>query len=101
MCVHQARTDLSTEVCLPAPHFSEILAIKLEARRVHALLLSLPQLFETPWTVAGQAPLSVGFSRQEYWSRLPFPTPGDLPELRIELASPLPFALTGEFVTTA
>ena len=36
------------------------------------------QLFETPWTVACQAPLSMGFSRQEYWSGLPFPTPGDL-----------------------
>ena len=36
------------------------------------------QLFETPWTVARQAPLSMGFSRQEYWSRWPFPLPGDL-----------------------
>ena len=34
----------------------------------------------TPWTVAHQAPLSLGFSRHEYWSRLPFPTPGDLPD---------------------
>ena len=37
------------------------------------------QLFATPWTVARQAPLSMGFSRQEYWSWLPFLTPGDLP----------------------
>ena len=37
------------------------------------------QLFATPWTVACQAPLSMGFSRQEYWSGLPFPSPGDLP----------------------
>ena len=37
------------------------------------------RLFATPWTVAGQAPLSMGFSRQEYWSGLPFPSPGDLP----------------------
>ena len=36
------------------------------------------QLFLTPWTVAHQVPLSVGFSRQEYWSELPFPPPGDL-----------------------
>ena len=37
------------------------------------------QLFVTPWTVALQAPLFMGFSRQEYWSDLPFPSPGDLP----------------------
>ena len=42
------------------------------------------QLFMTPWTVAHQAPLSVGFSRQEYWSGLPFPSPGDLPNPGIE-----------------
>ena len=41
-------------------------------------MLSHVQLFATPWTVAHQAPLSMGFSRQEYWSGLPFPTPGDL-----------------------
>ena len=38
----------------------------------------------TPWTVACQAPLSMGFPRQEYWSGLPFPPPGDLPDLGIE-----------------
>ena len=42
----------------------------------------------TPWTVACQAPLSMGFSRQEYWSGLPFPFPGDLPDPRIERGSP-------------
>ena len=42
----------------------------------------------TPWTVAHQVPLSVGFSRQEYWSGLPFPSPGDLPEPGIEPRSP-------------
>ena len=41
--------------------------------------LSHVQLFVTPWTVAHQAPLSMGFSRQENWSGLPFPPPGDLP----------------------
>ena len=41
-------------------------------------LLSHVRLFATPWTVAPQAPLSMGFSRQEYWSGLPFPSPGDL-----------------------
>ena len=42
----------------------------------------------TPWTVARQAPLSMGFSGQEYWSGLPFPSPGDLPNLGIESGSP-------------
>ena len=42
----------------------------------------------TPWTVACQGPLSVGFSRQEYWSGLPFPPPGDLPDPEIEPRSP-------------
>ena len=50
--------------------------------------LSHVLLFTTPWTVAYQAPLSVGFSRQEYWSRLPFPSPGDLPNPGIESRSP-------------
>ena len=47
------------------------------------------QLFETPWTVACQAPLSMGFSRQEYWSGLPFPSPGDLPNPGIKPQSPV------------
>ena len=42
----------------------------------------------TPWTVACQAPLSMGFSRQEYWSGLPFPSPGDLPNPGIKPRSP-------------
>ena len=50
--------------------------------------------FVTPWTVARQAPLSVGFSRQEYWSGLPFPPPGDHPDPGIEHTSP---ALAGRF----
>ena len=45
-------------------------------------------LIATPWTVARQAPLSMGFSGQEYWSGLPFPSPGDLPDPGIELVSP-------------
>ena len=45
-------------------------------------------LFVTPWDVACQTPLSVGFSRQEYWSGLPFPSPGDLPDPKIEPGSP-------------
>ena len=51
-------------------------------------LLSRVQLFVTPGTVAHQAPPSMGFSRQEYWSGLPFPSPGDLPDPGIEPWSP-------------
>ena len=51
--------------------------------------LSRVQLFATPWSVAHQAPPSMGFSRQEYWSGLPFPSPGDLPNPGIEPRSPI------------
>ena len=51
-------------------------------------LLSRVRLSGTPWTAAHQAPPSVGFSRQEYWSGLPFPSPGDLPDPEIEPRSP-------------
>ena len=51
--------------------------------------LSHVRLFVAPWTVAHQAPLSMGFSRQEYWSGVPFPSPGDLPNSGIEPKSPV------------
>ena len=51
-------------------------------------LLSRVRLFAIPWTVAHQAPLSMGFSRQKYWSGLPFPSPGGLPDPGIEPRSP-------------
>ena len=50
--------------------------------------LSYVQLFVTPWTVASQAPPSMGFSRQEDWSGLPFPSPGNLPNPEIKPRSP-------------
>ena len=56
------------------------------------------QLCVTLWTVAHQAPLSMGFSRQEYWSGLPCPSPGDLPDPGIEPMSP---ALAGGYLTTS
>ena len=56
--------------------------------KVKVKLLSRVRLFATPWTVAYQASLSMGFSRQEYWSGLPFPSPGDLPNPEIKLRSP-------------
>ena len=64
-------------------------------------MLSGVRLFATPWTVACQAPLSMGFSRQEYWSTLPFPSPGDLPDPRIEPTSPAFPTLAGGFLTTS
>ena len=62
--------------------------------------LSRVHLFVTPWTVAHQAPLSMGLSQQEYWSGLPFPLPGDLPNPRIEPTFPVAPALAGGFITT-
>ena len=61
----------------------------------HCSSLSRVLLFVTPWTVAHQAPLSMEFSRQEYWRQLPFPSPGDLPDPGIEPGSP---ALQGDSV---
>ena len=58
------------------------------------------QLFATLWTVAHQAPLSMEFSRQEYWSGLPFPPPGDLPNPRIEPMFLMSPALAGRLFTT-
>ena len=66
------------------------------------MMLACSVLFDsaTPWTVARQAPLSVGFSRQEFWSGLPFPTPGDLSNPGIEPESPASPALAGRsFIT--
>ena len=59
------------------------------------------QLFATLWTVAHQAPLSKGFSRQEYWRGLPCPPPGDLPDPGIEPTSLISPALAGGFFTTS
>jgi len=59
------------------------------------------QIFATLWTVAHQAPLIPGFSRQEYWSGLPCPPPGDLPSPGIEPRSLTSPALAGGFFTTS
>ena len=64
-------------------------------------VLGRAHLFETPWTIALQVPMSIEFSRREYWSGLPFPAPGNLPNPGIEpmsLASP---AVAGGFFTTS
>ena len=57
--------------------------------------------FVTPWTVAHQAPLSMGYSRQGSWSGLPFPSPGDLPNSGIEPKSLMSPALAGGSFTTS
>ena len=58
------------------------------------------ELFATPWTIVCQAPLSVGFPRQEYWSGLPFPLSWDHPDPGIEPSSLMSPALAGRFFTT-
>ena len=58
-------------------------------RKAKVKLLSPVWVFVTPWTVAYQTPQSMGFSRQEYWSGLPFPSPGDLPDPGIKPRSPI------------
>ena len=64
---------------------SKVLAVKTPI--VCAQLLSRVRPFVTQWTKARQAPLSVGFPKQEYWNGLPFPPPGDLPDPEIEPTS--------------
>ena len=69
----------------PVNHISEELC-KLRSGSVSISVVS--DSSATPWTVAHQAPLPMGFSRQEYWSGLPFPSPGDLPDPGVEPGSP-------------
>ena len=73
--------------------------------KVHACQVlsrfSRVRLIATLWIVAHQAPLSMGFSRQEYWSGFPFPSPGDLPEPGIEPMSLTSPALAGGFSTSS
>ena len=67
---------------------------------MHMCILNRVQLFETSWTIALKAPLCMKFFRQEYWSELPFPSPGDLPSPGIKPRSPSSPALAGGFFTT-
>ena len=77
----------------PSTHHAAAAAYSLSGiqhtRRVHGRSFGHVQFCATPWTVARQAPLSVGFSRQEYWSGLPFPPPEDLPKPGIKPVSPV------------
>ena len=77
--------------------FYYVLYMFIFYKTVCVCVLSHVGLFATPWTVAHQAPLSMGFSRQEYGSGLPFPSPGDLLDPGIEPMSP---ALAGRFFTS-
>ena len=74
------------------PKYTHILASCIWCACTHIVIvvysLSHVWLFVTPWTIAHQIPLSMGFPRQEYWSGLPFPSPGDLPDPGVKLASP-------------
>ena len=74
------KLPLNSDVCL-------LYNYSCQSLRSEVKWLSRVRLFATPWTVAYQAP-SMGFSRQEYWSGLPFPSPGDLPNPEIEPGSP-------------
>ena len=77
-----------------------LLALKSFCICMHAQSFSCVQLFATSWTVVCQAPLSMGFSRQENWSEMPFPPPRDLPNPGIEPKSPEFSAVAGRFFTT-
>ena len=76
----------SVAQCLSHTHKNNSVMETKPKRLVKVKVKSLGhvRLFATPWTVAHQAPPSMGFSRQEYWSGLPFPSPGDLPDPRME-----------------
>ena len=93
---------LSTNYQILLPYLSRRISFSspLSLRVCMRSRFSTVWLFATLWTVAHQPPLSIGFSRQEYWSELPFPSPGDLPKLGVELASPVSPALAGGFFTT-
>ena len=97
-----SHTNFSKHIKLRFTLYCSLLTAIACLKKQHGVLshFSRVQLFVTPWTIAHQAPLSMGFSRQEYWHGLPFPTPGDLPDPETEprsLSSPV---LAGRFFTT-
>ena len=102
---HQSRTDpISITYSLVSINFHvlELLVVNPRCSLLQPLLharvlsrFSRVLFFATLWTVAHQTPLSMGFSRQEYWSRMPCPPPGDLPDPRIEPKSFMSHAWAG------
>ena len=103
-CVLEEKTNLSsilknrditlpTKVCIVKAVVFPVVMYGCECMCVN---FSHVRVFVTPWTIAHKAPLSMEFSKQEYWSELPFPSPEDLPNPGIKPISP---ALTGRFFT--
>ena len=83
-----------------SPHAAEIFWYHLALRScVYSVAKSCPTVWE-PMTLAGQAPLSMGYSREEYWSGLPFPSPGDLTDPGVETRSLASHAMASSFFTT-
>ena len=76
------------------------MCVRINYIYVYAQWLSHVQLFVTSWAIFHQAPLSMGFSRQEYWSGLPFPSPGGLPNPRIKPTCPVSLALAMDSLPT-
>ena len=74
--------------------------VKYLLTHMHACVLNRLRLFSTPWTVDHQVPLSMRFSRQEYWCELPLPSPRDLPSSGIKAMPPKSPALAGKFFTS-
>ena len=74
---------LAETSCIPVP-----CSVSASASGGVCLLAQLCPTLATPWTIAHQSPLSIDFPRQEYWSRLPFPPPGDLPDPGIKPRCP-------------
>ena len=88
VCSSHSEACLSPMVDVKSPGDPGFFALlpKKEVKKLNSL--SCVQFFATPWTVVYQVPLSMGFSRQEYWSGLPLPSPGDLSDPGIESESP-------------
>ena len=97
MAPRKVTGDVGSHPVLPHTDKTSTLCDRKGAALFVCSSLSCVRLFVTPWTVAFQAPLSLKFPRQEYWSGLPFPFLGDLPDPGIEPGSP---ALAGSFFTT-
>ena len=87
-------TETWLDNCVPR---IDVIECHLRYVFVHAQSLSFVWLFVTLWTIACQAPLSMGFPKQEYWSGLPFPSPGDIPNPGIEPTFSESPVLAGEF----
>ena len=84
------------------PQYSKVISLQLkQTKKENSESVSRVQIFEPPWTVARQPPLSMGFSRQEYWSGLPFSSAEDLPDPGTEPTSLVSPELAGGFFTTS